>query len=340
MRIRWLCICAAVLSAAVFSFGCDTSSPGSADDGHKTGNTPSSACSITSFAFKATDNPVLAGDLSCAISGGSISANAGLFCPLQSLVPTIAVSAGASVLPTSGAAADFRGLVIYTVTAEDGSIDVYTVTLSNGTVTLIAGGPAYVSGYADGTGTGATFFAPDAISCDGINLYIADTQNSTIRKMVIATGVVATLAGFHGSENYSALQTTGASARFKRPSGIAIYNSTLYIADTLNNNIRQLDLTPPNYNVSATGIQGNYLNPRGIAVAGTNLYIADTSNNRILKEIIGDSQVSTFAGQTNKAPGYYDGTGTLHSSAAPSALPRTARTCMSRIRSTTRFGKW
>ena len=52
--------------------------------------------------------------------------------PLTALIPTISVSAGATINPASGVARDFTGPVTYTVTAEDGTtIKVWTVTVTN-----------------------------------------------------------------------------------------------------------------------------------------------------------------------------------------------------------------
>jgi hypothetical protein len=47
------------------------------------------------------------------------------------LVPTVTVSAAASVSPTSGTAQDFTSPKTYTVTAEDGSTQDYVVTVNN-----------------------------------------------------------------------------------------------------------------------------------------------------------------------------------------------------------------
>ncbi|HEU0115593.1 MAG TPA: choice-of-anchor D domain-containing protein, partial [Thermomicrobiales bacterium] len=62
-------------------------------------------------------------------------------------------------------------------------------------LTLLAGaigGP----GYADGTGADARFFYPAGVAADGAgNLYVADSSTYSIRKIVIATGAVTTLAG-------------------------------------------------------------------------------------------------------------------------------------------------
>ena len=64
-------------------------------------------------------------------------------------------------------------------------------------VTTLAGTPGQ-SGSADNTGAAARFNEPCHITTDGTNLYVADTDNHTIRKIVIATGEVTTLAGVAG----------------------------------------------------------------------------------------------------------------------------------------------
>ena len=57
-----------------------------------------------------------------------------------------------------------------------------------------------------------TFYYPKGITTDGTNLYVADQFNHRIRKIVISTGAVTTLAGSgaQGSAN-----ATGTSATFK-----------------------------------------------------------------------------------------------------------------------------
>ena len=76
-----------------------------------------------------------------------------------------------------------------------------------GVVTTIAG--AASQGSADGTGTAARFRAPAALTIDAAgNLYVADTNNHTIRKITPAA-VVTTLAGTASSPGSS----DGAGAR-------------------------------------------------------------------------------------------------------------------------------
>ena len=55
----------------------------------------------------------------------------------------------------------------------------------------------------------------DGITTDGTNLYVADTSNHKIRKIVISTGAVTTLAGSGNCRFYT--RTTGTSARFNTP---------------------------------------------------------------------------------------------------------------------------
>ena len=83
--------------------------------------------------------------------------------------------------------------------------------LSN-TVSTFAGTAGGVGGDVDGTGGEASFFRPQGLATDGINLYVADTYNHTIRKIVIATtSKVTTLAGKAGTPGVSdSTDSTGA----------------------------------------------------------------------------------------------------------------------------------
>ena len=100
------------------------------------------------------------------------------------------------------------------------------------TFTTIAGRPG-VPGSADGAGTAARFNHPGGIAADSSgNLYVADTDNHTIRK-IASSGVVTTMAGSPGISG--SLDGTGTSARFYGPSGIATDDrGTVYISDLAN----------------------------------------------------------------------------------------------------------
>jgi hypothetical protein len=56
-------------------------------------------------------------------------------------------------------------------------------------------GTAGVAGATDGTGSAARFYWPNGIVSDSSgNLYVADSGNKKIRKIVLTTGVVSTLS--------------------------------------------------------------------------------------------------------------------------------------------------
>lgn len=107
-----------------------------------------------------------------------------------------------------------------------------------GVVTTLAGLQG-VSGANDGTGSLALFNLPDGLVLDGAgNLYVADTGNSTIRKVTPA-GVVSTLAGLPtigGNQD-----GTGSGAMFNQPRALTIDGAgNLFVADTGNAAIRKV----------------------------------------------------------------------------------------------------
>lgn len=192
------------------------------------------------------------------------------------------------------------------------------VVLATATVSTIAG-TAGISGSADGTGAAARFKQPSGVAADGAgNLYVTDSFYHTIRKVVLATGVVSTIAGLTGA--CGSADGTGAAARFCQPSGVAADGAgNLYIADTSNSTIRMMVLTTgavstiagtPFMSGSAngTGAAARFNTPSGVAADGAgNLYIADTGNNTIRKVVLANSVVSTIAGTAGML-GSADGT--------------------------------
>lgn len=68
-------------------------------------------------------------------------------------------------------------------------------------------------------------------------LYVADTTNSTIRKVTIQTGEVTILAGT-GTSGFA--DGTGVDAGFNFTRGITSDGSSLYVIDNGNHRLRQL----------------------------------------------------------------------------------------------------
>ena len=101
-------------------------------------------------------------------------------------------------------------------------------------VTTFAGSSSGSTDTADGT---PSFFKPRGITTDGTNLYVADSNNHRIRKIVISTGVVTTLAG----SSAGSTDATGTSASFYWPTGITTDGSNLYVADMYYHRIRKIE---------------------------------------------------------------------------------------------------
>ena len=121
--------------------------------------------------------------------------------------------------------------------ADEGNSNIRKITPA-GVVSTLAG-TAGQSGSADGTGPAARFAAPRALTADAAgNVYVADTDNSTIRKITPA-GAVTTLAGRAGEAG--AANGPGNVARFSEPRGIAVdAPGNIYVADSGNQSIRQI----------------------------------------------------------------------------------------------------
>ena len=126
------------------------------------------------------------------------------------------------------------------IVANTGAHTIVKVDPDSGQISVIAGTPS-VSGNADGKGAEAKFNAPIGVAVDkqGV-IYVADTYNDIIRK-IERDGTVKTIAGrIQGNADGNA-----ADARFDTPSGLAVAEAGLLIADTGNHRIRRLDKTGP-----------------------------------------------------------------------------------------------
>ena len=147
--------------------------------------------------------------------------------------------------------------------------------------TLAGSSPAIASGNVNAVGTAARFNEPARIAVDNAgNIYVADTQNHTIRK-VTAAGVVTTLAGSGIMGNANG---TGAAASFRAPRGVATDNANIYVADTSNHAIRQIVISTgvvttlagtvgTSGTTNGTGVAARFNTPSDLAVSGTDLYV-------------------------------------------------------------------
>lgn len=189
-------------------------------------------------------------------------------------------------------------------------------------VTTPIGDPLELPGSNDGTGADARFDNPHGITTDGTNLYVADFTNHTIRKIVIATGVVTTLAGSAGNPGAADDPTGLGTATFDGPWGITTDGTNLYVTEYYNHTIRQIVIATgavttiagaagfPGPTDAAPGTDARFRVPLGITTDGTNLYVADTLNYTIRQIVITTTAVTTLAGAARSSGDNDDPTGT------------------------------
>ena len=224
---------------------------------------------------------------------------------------TFAGATGA-VGTTDGAGAAARFTYPYGV-AVDGSGNVYVADhdahtvrkISPAGVTTTIAGTAGVSGSADGTGTAATFKGPTGIAVDGSgNVYVADTDNDTVRK-ITAAGEVSTFVA--------------TSAGLDEPRGLAVDGSgNVYVANTLRHTIHKV--TPAGVVSTYAGTDGasgsadgdaataRFNRPYSIAVDASGVLFVGDFGNHTVRKIATDGTVTTIAG-TAEVSGKVDGDG-------------------------------
>ena len=164
------------------------------------------------------------------------------------------------------------------------------IVIDNGTVTTLAGSGS--AGSADNdNGSLASFDRPYGITTDGTNLFVADSFNDKIRKIVIETRVVTTLAGTGLAGE--ADNDNGLSASFDGAFGITTDGTNLYVADRGNNKIRKIGIdnrsvttlagTGTGGRANGAGSDATFKQPAGITTDGYDLYVITQGNHLIRK---------------------------------------------------------
>jgi uncharacterized protein (TIGR03437 family) len=176
-----------------------------------------------------------------------------------------------------------------------------------GTITTAAGtGLAGFSGDG-GAALHAQLNTPSGLTADADgNVYIADTGNNRIRKL-LPDGTLISIAG-NGNASFFGDGGPSNSASLHNPRGIfSAGGGRIYIADTGNQRIRELLPNGTIITVAGNGGQGfagdggqalaaQLNSPTGVTIDDNGeVYIADQGNNRV-RMILADGTISTVAG--------------------------------------------
>ena len=192
------------------------------------------------------------------------------------------------------------------------STKAYTqVTDLSGTVRYVTGGRLTIEQDSGDGGPArrARLNFPSAVAVDRLgNVYIADTMNHRVRKVDAKTGIITHVAGT-GQARYSGDGGPAVQAAINEPTGLAVTDEALYVADQSNNRVRRVDLVTGIITTAAgdgsaaysgdqvPAVQASLAGPSGVAVGGDGLlYVADTFNSRIRSVDPATGEIATVAG--------------------------------------------
>lgn len=162
----------------------------------------------------------------------------------------------------------------------------------------------------------ASFAQPSGLTSDGKQLFVADSEGSTVRAVPLdGRGQVQTLVGLTGTLfDFGDIDGTGQNVRLQHPLGVAWANGKLYVADTYNNKIKMIDVERQacstlagtgrvGLNDNDQGRTATFNEPAGLSAANGRLYVADTDNHAIrVVELAAPNRVTTLKIEGLSAP--------------------------------------
>lgn len=156
----------------------------------------------------------------------------------------------------------------------------------------------------DGPLRQAALAQPSGLATDGNVLFVADSEISSIRAAsLLPSGNVSTIVGL-GLFDFGDVDGVGNEVRLQHPLGVAYSAGKLYVADTYNHKIKEIELaTRTCRTLAGTGAAGlrnaarhaaQFNEPGGLSATSTALFIADTNNHAIRRLDLTTKLVSTL----------------------------------------------
>ena len=158
--------------------------------------------------------------------------------------------------------------------------------------------------HTDGPLLNAALAQPSGITTDGKSLFFADSEVSSIRAASLSpSGDVTTVVG-KGLFDYGDIDGQGETVRLQHPLGVVFAEGKLYVADTYNHKIKQLEIKERTSRTYAgmkergtkdgERLKAQFNEPGGISATSQALYVADTNNHLIRRVDLKTGQVATF----------------------------------------------
>jgi thiol-disulfide isomerase/thioredoxin len=157
----------------------------------------------------------------------------------------------------------------------------------------------------DGTRDEAAFAQPSGLTKDGRELYVADSEASSIRGVGIVDDLpVRTVCGSGDLFGFGDVDGDGHQVRLQHCLGVEYTQNYLWVADTYNHKIKRVDprtgscLTLIGQGIAghhdAQGTQAHFCEPSGLSAIAAQLYVADTNNHAIRRVALDTLEVTTL----------------------------------------------
>lgn len=184
-----------------------------------------------------------------------------------------------------------------------GTHQIWEMQLKTGIIQTYAG--TGIEACIDSPITESAFAQPSGITTDGQELYVADSEVSSIRGVgLLEQSKVRTICGSGDLFGFGDVDGTGADVRLQHCLGVGYVQNYLWVADTYNHKIKRVDP----YTGSCQAILGDgsagfqngqrissrFCEPSGLGAIGSHLYIADTNNHAIRRVDLDTLTVTTL----------------------------------------------
>jgi sugar lactone lactonase YvrE len=186
--------------------------------------------------------------------------------------------------------------------------DIRRIEVATGTISTPYGSESGVTGFVDGVGVEARFAYPTGVFVDADTLYVADSDNDSVRRIGLIDNTVTTIAGIGVNGNADG---PGAEASFSWPIDVTVGpDGALWVVDPGGHALRRIALDDPDLLVTTEagaldnsgtadgiGTDARMSEPRGLARSdGDTLWLLDSLNSKVRTVDLQTAEVVTVAG--------------------------------------------
>ncbi|MEW6491650.1 MAG: thioredoxin-like domain-containing protein [Cyanobacteriota bacterium] len=184
-----------------------------------------------------------------------------------------------------------------------GSHQIWEMQLETGKIRTYAGRGAEAC--LDGSLDEAAFAQPSGLTTDRRELYIADSEVSSIRAVGLVNNLpVRTVCGSGELFGFGDVDGDGSEVRLQHCLGIEYTQNYLWVADTYNHKIKRIDPSTGNCLTmlgdgtaglqDGQGTKARFSEPSGLSAIAAYLYVADTNNHAIRRVALDTLEVTTL----------------------------------------------